>query len=376
MKCIFCGAWEFGKSQAYISYDEAVAALDAGKKEGYRITTLTGGEPTLNSDYEKIIRYAHSIGYWTVVTTNGLFLTDEMIHTYKNCKTLVRVSLHTLNAPLHKEITGENTLHTVLQNIQRLRENGVRLGIGCTIYDKNIDELHSLASFAWKSNAAFIRYTPVVGIRGADSIKLEYSFFRDLLGRIAEICVNNSSLLEQKSYNSNYAKQIVDYMTTRRCAGGSKQHIIYDCHGTVLPCSFIPEEMKLCCESENTPIRERFKKVNENMSVFFSDAFTENLMGECGKCIHKKSCRGGCLTMKLPLGLPPDGEQPICIHHIISEIYNSYEEESMRKLINYWCSCFLQKAGAADRDKVCIRRLPIWELNFRYTAGREKYDFK
>lgn len=48
MKCSFCGAWEYGKEHAYITLADAEKALDAGRKSGYRITTLTGGEPAIH----------------------------------------------------------------------------------------------------------------------------------------------------------------------------------------------------------------------------------------------------------------------------------------------------------------------------------------
>lgn len=376
MNCSFCGAWEFGKEQAYISFEEAAAALKAARKEGYRITTLTGGEPTINENFEKIIQYAHSLGYWTVVTTNGLYLTDEMINTYKKCKTLVRVSLHTLDPSLHEEITGGNTLADITENMQKMSANGIRLGIGCTVFDKNISEIHSLASFAWENNASFIRYTPVVGIRGADNIHLEYDFFRTLLTEISKMCAENYDLLEHSSYSREYAEQITEYMLTRRCAGGTNQHIIYDCHGTVIPCSFIPEEAGLGCVSQNESISERFGKVYKNMTAFFNDEFTAKLEGSCGKCIYKTSCRGGCLTMKIPPGLSPNAEQPVCMYRLISGICSNYSPEDSHKLMNYWCSNFLQKTGPNDRDKVCIRRLPIWELNFSHNIDRTQHKIR
>ena len=79
MKCSFCGAWEYGKEHAYITMADAEKALDAGRKSGYRIMTLTGGEPAIHPEYCRILKAAHRKGYWTVVTTNGLHLDEEII---------------------------------------------------------------------------------------------------------------------------------------------------------------------------------------------------------------------------------------------------------------------------------------------------------
>lgn len=373
MKCSFCGAWEYGKTQSYISFDEAAEALREGKKAGYKITTLTGGEPSVHENYSDIIKYAASLGYWTVVTTNGLLLTEEMIGTLKECRTLVRVSIHTLKPELHREITGTDTLSQVMENIRRLQEAGVRLGFGCTVFDRNIGEVKELAACAYEMGASFIRYTPVVGIRGAEDINLEYDFFKELLKRICDMCVDNGSLMEQENYGSGYASAVVKYMLTRRCAGGSGQHIIYDCHGTAVPCSFIPESAGLCAGTEAGGVSERFQRVYENMDELFGKGEPSRLKGRCGRCDSRDSCRGGCLTTKIPAGLSVSDEQPVCMYGLIKEICDGYGEEDRRLLENYWCSSFMKRAAVKDRDKTCMRRLPVWELNFRY--GRREAEF-
>lgn len=373
MKCSFCGAWEYGKQQAYISFEDACSALRAGRQAGYKITTLTGGEPSIHENYLDIIQYAHSLGYWTVVTTNGLCLNDNMIDVFKKCKTLVRVSIHTLKPKLHEEITGENTLHTIMANINRLSEEKVNLGFGCTVFDKNIEEMDALAKYACKSRASFIRYTPVVGIRGAEKMNLEYDFFKNMILKITQMCLKNYNLLDHKSYRKEYAHNITRYMLTRRCAGGSGQHIIYDCHGTVVPCSFIPESEGLCSTASDGTVPERFRNVYKNMDGFLGEKLTANIKGKCSSCCYKNSCRGGCMTTKIPAGLSSADEQPICMYDLISEICNGYLEEEQYKLENYWCSNFIKKTGASDRDKVCMRRLPVWELNFRFGADRMEF---
>lgn len=280
MKCSFCGAWEYGKEQAYITEKDARSALDAGRKSGYRITTLTGGEPTIHPELCKILEYAHQRGYWTVVTTNGLHVTEDMVKIFRNCHTLVRISLHTLDKAKHEKLTGTDSLSVVLENISRLSENGVRTAIGCTVTPDNQNELEKLSEYAWSSGAEFIRYTPVVGIRGAKDVKTEYGFFQDILYRISKMTITNAELMEKEIKEMTFLNGIMEYMLTRKCAGGSKQHIIYDCHGTVVPCSFLPESMGLCCSrdqgrekvaDEEDPVKniqDQIHTVQNNMNHF------------------------------------------------------------------------------------------------------------
>ena len=376
MKCTFCGAWEYGKKQAWIDTDEAKRTLETGKRLGYRITTFTGGEPSLHPQFCKILEYAHQLGYWTVVTTNGLELTREMVETYRKCRTLVRVSFHTLKADLHGELTGTDTLQTVTENVKTLRSNGVRLGLGCTIFDANLDEVENLCQYAWEAGTEFIRFTPVVGMRGAEHIKLEYDFYLKLLTRISRICVDNSVYLPQCKQSDDFCQNIMEYMLTRRCAGGSSQHIIYDCHGNLLPCSFLPESANLCSFAEDGSPEERFRQVYEKVDAYFSEDVAAQLKGECGICQYKKSCLGGCLTMKIPFQLDITEEQPVCMKKIIGQIQGVLSPEERKSLNRYWSECFLRKTAGKDQDKVCVRRLPIWEINFRYGIDRKNKKLK
>lgn len=366
MKCSFCGAWEYGKKQHYITEEKADEALEAGRQCGYRITTLTGGEPTIHPGFCSIIENAHQKGYWTVVTTNGVQMTEKMIETFRRCRTLVRISLHTLKREKHEALTGADTLPQILEHIKILREQGIRTGIGCTVTDENQEEIEQLAEFAWNQGVEFIRYTPVVGIRGADGMKPGSDFFKDILHKISRMTIANHNLLEREEKEMGFLQNIMEYMLTRKCAGGSKQHIIYDCHGTVVPCSFLPESMGLCCSEDSaSSIQEQFQIVQKNMNSFLDSRYAEKLEGRCHTCEFRQSCMGGCLTMKIPLGLDPLAEQPVCLLQMIQEIGRNLTEEEIKILYSCWCSSFLKKAGTKDKDRTCVRRLPIWELAFR-----------
>lgn len=383
MKCSFCGAWEYGKADAFITEADAENALEAGRKSGYRITTLTGGEPSIHPAYCRILDAAHKKGYWTVVTTNGLYLTDEMIETCRECRTLVRISLHTLERRKHEQLTGTDSLQRILENTARLSNAGVRIGIGCTVTENNRDEISNLAAFAWDSQAEFIRYTPVVGIRGAQGQCMEYSFFRDLLLDICRMTIANAGLLERENRDMSFMRGLVKFMLTRKCAGGSGQHIIYDCHGTVVPCSFIPEETGLCsrpdvCEENGdagsdavSDIMERIKSVQDKMTDFLNGCRADMLDGSCHECRYSKSCMGGCLTMKIPLGLEMTADQPVCMLRIMDELEERFTESELESVYSCWCSSFLRKSGTRDKERVCMRRLPVWELDFRRGISRQ-----
>lgn len=374
MRCNFCGAWEYGKEKRYISLKNAKNALSEARLKGYRITTLTGGEPTLHPEFCEVLKDAFLLGYWTVVTTNGLNISEKMLKTFKSCNTLVRVSLHSMDCTLHREITGGDTLSIILANIQLLKQNQIKFAIGCTVFDRNINQIQDIAKFAWESKAQYIRYTPVVGIRGANEIKLSPTFFYELLETIFKICICNKEILDYQSHNTIFRDNFLDFMLTRQCAGGSKQHIIYDCSGRVLPCSFIPEEMGFCSESKGT-VSERIEEIYVKVNNFQNYKLKGKLMGKCSKCNYSDTCLGGCLTTKIGNNLPYNAEQPICIKEIVNRILSKFNEEDRNMLIDYWCINFRRKYFAAEATRYCMRHLPIWEISFRRGIERNQYEF-
>lgn len=374
MACRFCGAWEYGKEKHYISLHNAKDALTAGCASGYGITTLTGGEPTLHPDFCEIIEFAHKLGYWTVITTNGIILTEELIDVYRRCNTLVRISMHTTDKDIHNEITGSDSFDHILDNINRLRENNVQYAIGCTVFDENISQVAEIAAFAWEKGASFIRYTPVVSIRGAADMVVLPVFFEELLKRIFDLCLYNKDKINLKSTSTIYRQNLLEYMLTRKCAGGSRQHIIYDCTGRVTPCSFIPEQMDLCSEETGEPA-DRFQTVYRKMDKLFSGRVIGKLKGRCSECEYTDTCLGGCFTTKMPFGLDASDEQPVCIYNMVKELLQNYDEKEQNSLLDYWGSCYIPKLGTVDTDKHCMRRLPIWEINFRYVMDRARYPF-
>ena len=69
--------------------------------------------------------------------------------------------------------------------------------------------------------------------------------------------------------------------------------------------------------------------------------------------------------MKLPLDLEVTDEQPVCLLQLMKELEDEFSEDEQRILYGCWAGSFLRKSGAHDKERTCMRRLPIWELNFR-----------
>lgn len=373
MKCKFCGAWEQDLDSRTLDTPEAYAALIEGKKYGYKLVTLTGGEPTLHPHIGSIVEYASQLGYWVCITTNGLNITDEFIKIVKKSRCQLRISLHTLNREFHKQITGFDSLEVVTNNIEKLKANSVFYGLGMTVYEENIEEIANLAEFAWKQKAAFIRYTPVVGIRQGQDMKINDDFYYKMLLSISKIAINNFKLLNYRKNQNIIGTQMLDIMLTRQCAAGSRMFMIIDAQKNIVPCSFI--EQKYNYHESGFEKADDIDKVVEGMQDVFKEAVEKGYKGRCASCVYIDSCKGGCLVNKLSYGLNTNDEQPICYRSIVYKVLSNFSENEKKSLIEYWTYHYLQKCVGIEKDKLCFRRLPIWELNFKFGNIGKQDDF-
>ena len=82
---------------------EDVASLEQGT-----MVVLTGGEPLLRRDLEKLIRHGSALGLPMVVGTNGMLLTESRLRSLKSAGVLgLGISLDSLDPDCHDRFRGQ-----------------------------------------------------------------------------------------------------------------------------------------------------------------------------------------------------------------------------------------------------------------------------
>lgn len=136
MKCIYCeGNNGFGKNgrmaamedirrtplkDGNISTEELLEILKVFNKVGFNGITLTGGEPMVNKEWDKIVNEAEKIGFERrEMTTNGLLLGDYYRKKGNLPKlTLIKVSFDTDNKEEFNRMTGGNNFDKVVDSVK------------------------------------------------------------------------------------------------------------------------------------------------------------------------------------------------------------------------------------------------------------------
>jgi len=125
-----------------------------------RVVSLTGGEPTLHSDFEGLIGVLekHPVNY--VMTTNGINF-EEALKVLKNSSKKfkgVTFSLEGATAQTNDMIRGEGTYDRVVGAMKLAKEHGIPFGMQAVIGRHNRHEMPQLAALAEELGADELNY--------------------------------------------------------------------------------------------------------------------------------------------------------------------------------------------------------------------------
>lgn len=155
---------------------------------GFIGLTLTGGEPLLNKDWDKIVKKVSDIGMSRVeITTNGILLENYLQKKGKLPQglTLVKISLDTIDPVRFKEITRGGDINKVIRVVKKIspyvktRANKVLLRSDLNNLADYFDFCHKIG-FQEVSLLDLIIYTNRSNFWERDFFKKEYISFPEV----------------------------------------------------------------------------------------------------------------------------------------------------------------------------------------------------
>ncbi|MFH1744863.1 MAG: radical SAM protein [bacterium] len=253
-----------------ITYDEAKNYIDQIIKFGAKGLIFTGGgEPTLNPDIYKTVKYAFDKGLDIGLITNGMIMTDETMNAIIKYCTWCRISLDAENPEVFKSIHGldKNMYFKVLDNIKKLtdyrkkQKSEVTIGVG---YLTGKETAKGIVPFA----------------KLASTLGVDYAQFRPFHNNFTDI---TKEYLEAKKYDNDNFHSVASIQKYNRFKDEIKRP--YDvCHGVNF-CTVICADgtIQTCCHTrgkskyilgnlKNNSFKEIWSKRKEVFSkIDFSD---------------------------------------------------------------------------------------------------------
>jgi cyclic pyranopterin phosphate synthase len=232
-----------------LTYEEIYHVSSLAAKMGIENIRLSGGEPLMRQDLEKLVDLLARIpGIRQLsMTTNGFLLAEKAAALKRAGLKSVTVSLHSLKSDKFSEISGGGALERVVAGIRAAKRNGfdpIKIN-SVIIRGCNDDEIADLASVAMAGDVAvrFIEYMPFDGRRLWGMEKVVSG--EEILEKIREHYnlvplprPSGSTAQNYKLENSGGEIGIITSITAPFCSDCDRIRVSAD--GKIVPCLFDP----------------------------------------------------------------------------------------------------------------------------------------
>jgi cyclic pyranopterin phosphate synthase len=157
---------ELSEKNSLMSHEEVIAIAKTFVEMGVEKIRLTGGEPLIKKNIEKIVKELSVLPINLGVTTNGILL-DKYFNLFKECGvTDINISLDTLSRESFLNITRRDYFDRVMDNINMYEANGFNVKINNVIIKGvNDHEVLDFIELTKDKNIAirFIEFMPFDG---------------------------------------------------------------------------------------------------------------------------------------------------------------------------------------------------------------------
>ena len=230
-----------------LTYEEIHRAVSLLAKMGVDRVRLSGGEPLMRRDVEKLVSLLSGVsGIRSItMTTNGYFLSEKVAALRKAGLTGLTVSLHSLKPERFSEISGGGPYEKVVAGIRAAKQSGFKpLKLNAVIIRGcNEDEIVDLASLAVSGDVTmrFIEYMPFDGQRlwGMEKVVSGDEILRKIRERFSLVPLPRESGSTAKNYRFADAVgqvAIITSITEPFCSDCDRIRLSAD--GKIVPCLF------------------------------------------------------------------------------------------------------------------------------------------
>lgn len=161
LRCRHCYSNSAPAERYQQDVSQLVEAIGDAARHGYRVVSISGGEPLLYSGLSGLLTGARRLGMHTTVTSNGLLLDAPRIEMLSRCADFLAISLD--GAPeRHNYLRNAPRAFELMQGrLEALRQSGIPFGFLFTLTHENLDDLEWVAEFAVGAGARLLQIHPL-----------------------------------------------------------------------------------------------------------------------------------------------------------------------------------------------------------------------
>ena len=253
LRCFYCMPeedYEFTPASRLMQFDEIEAIAKIFVAQGVNKIRLTGGEPLVRKDADKIILALSKLPVTLTLTTNGTRL-HEYMDVLKTAKiTSLNISLDTLQADKFLLLTRRNQFKQVYENIQLLINNGFHVKVN-VVAMKGLNDMEINDFIEWTKDTLvhvrFIEFMPFSGNKWTSNKVFTWQQILQVAqSKYPITALNNDVHDTAKKYTvpghaGTFA--VISTMTSPFCSGCNRMRLTAD--GKMKNCLFSKEETDL-----------------------------------------------------------------------------------------------------------------------------------
>jgi radical SAM protein with 4Fe4S-binding SPASM domain len=327
LRCGHCGTSAGRRREHELDTAEAIDVARQLVRLGNRLTTLSGGEPTLREDWPEIARTFVDAGVTVNIVTNGQGDGRELAVRAKEARLAnVAVSVDGL-AETHDALRGRGAFDRAVDTIGHLVRAGIWVDMMLTVNRRNLPELVEVWELAKRLGAQRFRVQlgkPMGNQTHRDDLTLEphdLLTLLPLLGRLAARGGPGVRIGDSVGYFSPEER----VLRGRFCAQGhwtgcyaGVRAIGIQADGSVKGClSLQPRAGEADRFIEGNLRHESLESIWLRPEAFAYNRHFEhkNLKGACARCSHAELCRGGATCVAYTFS-GEIGCDPMCYYRV------------------------------------------------------------
>lgn len=268
---------------------------------------LSGGEALLHKEWERLARYAVSLGFRVSIISNGMIIDREMAKRIKATGIrLVALSIDG-NEEVHDYIRDNaKSYNRVLKAAQYLKEEGLKVNFITTVMKANINLLKEIEE-------TICKYEPTSWLIQVGSAMGRLGRYPELVAEPQDIPRVIDYICEAKKRNKvhisvgdnvGYFSDDEEELRTNTRTG--KVHDFCGCfagclvvgiesNGNVKGCLSLQDDRFIEGNVRNESLADIWTK--KGNFAYTRDFDIKNLEGHCKECDYGEICRGGCSFM-------------------------------------------------------------------------------
>jgi len=128
---------------------------------------ITGGEPLLRPDFEKIYLTLKKLGLLVSVLTNATLITKEHIELFRRYPPRdIEVTIYGVTKDTYERVTRKpGSFNVFMQGLDRLLKSDIKVRLKAMALQSNLSELPQIATFCRKHTKDYFRFDPFLHLR-------------------------------------------------------------------------------------------------------------------------------------------------------------------------------------------------------------------